>query len=757
MGRYININDNTSIRTEFTSGEDFTSITPQVNTYFVGVDPNTGQFQKLNPDGSIVSLEAGSVVPTTYNDLVNLIGSNGLVAGTYYSFNFTTIYDQPDFYVDGSVKPSGIIVTKTSTAKTLIVLATSNNTISNITYSPNYPNSKYKYDWTVNTTEVNGNPMEGRIIELIDSNNNRTDYDHEDVEFIRYLRYDKNTQLTGTITDFDCTTGAMVGSGTLFSSEVSAGDILYIESNPNFGFDFGVKVLSVTDDLNLVTEVDGSYSGLVFTSYNMPFYNSINSGIYDRYKEFYITQKQNTGYTEVLTFTNGNDNYVKDSLNANNPFYLSNNVFGNGFVGNEIGFYSVNNTISDSSSLNKIGSSFYNNVIGSSFVNNSIGNGFYSNTIASSFEENFIIGEFFQNITQGAFNNNIVNTFSNNIIGADFYNNNIGKNFNANTVGLTFYNNTIGDDCTGNSFGDNFGYGPNKNEGNNIGNLCQNNTFGTSTYGNVIGSVCMDNTFGANFINNIFGDNCRHNIIGDNCTSNVIGNYFGNGGSGTVNTIFDYFRYNKIGNFFGNDINFPGGTGNDGGNVINNYFQYNVTGDDFIFNAIDLNFEYNKIGDDFWFNIFDTSSKHNVIGNLFVGNVGEAGFPNPIGTNFTANKIGNFTPFNKIGSNFSRNITNNYFGNAGIGVENTIGDNCQDNNFGNYFGDDGTQIAGGNTIIDNFKLNTVETNTLYGVDFTLATHVYNDYNCTLFKRGDGTNRLSYIDSGDTLTIDNVNA
>jgi len=572
MGRYININDNTIIRTEFTSGEDFTTITPQANTYFVGVDPNNGQFQKLNPDGTIVSLEAGSVVPTTYNDLVNLIGSNGLVAGTYYSFNFTTIYDQPDFYVDGSTKPSGVVVTKTSTAKTLIVLALSSNSISSYVFSPDYPRNKYKYDINDNTTEVNGSPTMGRILESVDSFNNRTDYDHEDVEFIRYLRYDKNTQLTGTITDFDCTTGAMVGSGTLFSSEVNAGDILYIESNPNFGFDFGVKVLSVTDDLNLVTEVDGSYSGLVFTSYNMPFYSSINSGVYDRYKEFYITQKQNTGYTEVLTFTNGNDNYVKDSLDANNPFYLSNNVFGNGFVGNEMGFYSVNNTISDSSSLNKIGDNFYNNVIGSSFNNNYIGNGFYNNTIASNFEENSINNEFFQNITQGAFNNNNTsNKFSNNIIGADFYLNNIGKNFNANTVGQTFYNNTIGDDCTGNSFGDNFGYGPSKHEGNNIGNLCQDNTFGSN---------CYNNTIGVNFYSN---------NIGDNFIDNVVGNHF--------------------------------------------------------------------------------------------------------------------------------------------------------------------QI---NTIIYNFNLNIVETNTLSNVDFTSATHVYGDYNCTIFKRGDGTNRLSFVNSADTLTITNVN-
>jgi hypothetical protein len=46
--------------------------------------------------------------------------------------------------------------------------------------------TKIQYDWTYNTTFVNGSPAKGRISERIDENNNRTDYDHREIKFIRY-------------------------------------------------------------------------------------------------------------------------------------------------------------------------------------------------------------------------------------------------------------------------------------------------------------------------------------------------------------------------------------------------------------------------------------------------------------------------------------------------------------------------------------------------------------------------------------------
>ena len=737
MGNIIQIEN--GIKTIYVNGQNISSLSAETNTYYVGVDLTSGSYEKLNPNGTIVNLEAGSVTQTTYNDLVNLIGANSLVPGSYYSFDFTTTYDQPDFYIDSS--PKNTVLTKTGTTKTLVVLATSNSTISNNVYSPNYPNSKYKYDWTVNSTEFNGNPMEGRIIELIDSNNNRTDYDHEDVLFIRYQSYNKNTQLTGTISDFDCTTGFVVGVGTIFLSEVNIGDILLMDTKSTYGYDIGVKVLFITDDTNLIVEVDGTYSNSIFNSSAFNFFNSTASGIYDYYREIYINQNIAGDYIEVKTFNSTVSNYIGDSLNQNSPFYLANNVLESG-GSNIIGDYSINNNFRSNFSNNKIGDLCYNNIVGIDFTYNNINNEFYYNIINNGFSLNSVGNRFYENVLGKSVTLNLINNlFHDNIISDDFSNNKIGVN------------------CGNNTFGNSFGYGLDKYNGNIIGDNCDSNTFGSVSYNNIIGNNCKNNVFGNYFINNNFGNYCQSNIIGNYCQSNTVGNYFGNTGVGVVNTIFDYFRYNKIGNFFGNDTNFPsvgGGVGNDGGNIINDNFQFNVIGDNFIFNAIDLDFEYNKIGNDFWFNIFGQNTQKNIIGDLFVGNVNTTGYPNPIGDNFISNKIGNYCPFNEIGSSFIYNVIGDYFGNAGIGVENNIGDGFQNNVIQNYFGDDGTHVGGGNTVLNDFKLNNVTTDSLYNVDFTLATHVYADYNCILFKRGDGTDRLSYYDSLDTLTIDDVN-
>jgi hypothetical protein len=57
---------------------------------------------------------------------------------------------------------------------------------------------------------------------------------------------------------------------------------------------------------------------------------------------------------------------------------------------------------------------------------------------------------------------------------------------------------------------------------------------------------------------------------------------------------------------------------------------------------------------------------------------------------------------------------------------------------------------------NNFQRNQIDYSPT-STDFTLATHVYADYTCTIFKRSNGTLRLSYIDGTDTIQYTNVNA
>lgn len=714
MGRIIH--ENNGKTTIMVTGEDISNISPINDTYFVGVDLTTGILEKLNPNGDIISLESNNTTIlnelVTYSEFYDKINSNTLTAGTYYTItDFETIYDQPDYYIDGGNKTS--VITKTSSVDPIVVLATSTNTLSGDAYRLSTPNDKLKYDWTFSLTEVNALPAKGRVTELIDSNDNRTDYDHTNVLFKRYQDYSKDLQLTGTITDYDCETGLVVGNGTTFLTDVSVGDIILIDTLADFGYNVGVKVVSISDDTNLYVTIDPNYSGTLFSLSSYNFYYGLALGTYTSYKEIYVGQSNENDYSEYSTFQGVSiDNYIGNYAIFKTefilPFLLSNNVL-----------------LTDSTS-NVIGNLSYNNTINVTFNDNIIGSYFFSNTLDGvSFNFSY---------------NNIGDNFASNTINGEFKSNNIGDLFQINTTSPFFIGNTIANECMYNTFFDGFGNGPLKGEGNIIGNLCQYNTFGDNCYGNVIGIACQNNSIGSYF------------------QSNQIGNYFGNTGEGIVNTIYDYFRYNKIGNFFGNNTNFPsvgGGDNTDGGNLINYYFQFNEIGDNFIWNIIDSNFNYNKIGNDFWINIFGQSNTHNIIGDLFVGNVGITGFPDPIGDSFISNQIGNYTPYNLIDGGFVYNKIGNFFGNTGFGTENVIGSNFQNNIIGNYFGDDGTHMSGGNTTIGGFMLNNVETDTLYGVDFSLSTHVYGNYNCTILKASNATNVLSFV-SGTTLTIDNVN-
>ena len=144
---------------------------------------NTGGEGKILVDDIIV----GSIdtVAVTYSEFYSLITSNQLIGGnTYILMDFQTVYDQMDFDNSGNLKPT--LVTKTGAIEQIWVLALSSNQIADKAYSATYPKDEIQYDWTYNTTLVNGAPAKGRISERIDEWNNRTDYDHREIKFIRY-------------------------------------------------------------------------------------------------------------------------------------------------------------------------------------------------------------------------------------------------------------------------------------------------------------------------------------------------------------------------------------------------------------------------------------------------------------------------------------------------------------------------------------------------------------------------------------------
>ena len=92
MGRiYLEKNGKTTV---LFNNEDINSISAQTNTYFVGTDLNSGQYEKKNPDGSIINLEGGSYSTISRADFVALVNTSGLTEGFYYKI--TGVH--PDLY-----------------------------------------------------------------------------------------------------------------------------------------------------------------------------------------------------------------------------------------------------------------------------------------------------------------------------------------------------------------------------------------------------------------------------------------------------------------------------------------------------------------------------------------------------------------------------------------------------------------------------------------------------------------------------------
>jgi len=205
-------------------------------------------------------------------------------------------------------------------------------------------------------------------------------------------------------------------------------------------------------------------------------------------------------------------------------------------------------------------------------------------------------------------------------------------------------------------------------------------------------------------------------------------------------------------------------------NTISYGFQSNTIGNNFIANTIGEDFNSNTIGNNFNSNTIDGYFGSNTIGNNFNSNtIGEGFSSNTIGEDFNSNTIGNQFGSNTIGNQFGSNTIGEYFGSNTIGnrfSSNTIGEYFIANTIGEYFGSNaiGNQFIA-NTIDEDFIANTIgedfNSNTIGSgfdsTDYTSATHVYGAYDCTLFKRLDGTLKLRYFDNDDVQQVVAVTA
>lgn len=549
MGRIIQQNNGKT--TVYVTGENINTIPALGNTYYVGVDID-GVYKLLNPTGGTTDFSGGgiSVVDVTYSELVALINSSGLTIGSYYLItDFRTCYDQPDFDYDGNPIITGNY--KQGPVESILVFATSNETISVDAYQPLYPNDRIKYDWTFNITEVTGGQAYGRITERIDEFNNRTDYDHRNIEFKRYRLFTHREELRINGTVEILSDGTVNGIDTNFTN-LSVGDVIYTPStNPSF-----FEVVSITDDLIMIVSGDTINQTMTGISIYKTIEETNDINGYFSYKR---TNVKTYDYVEYTTFGSAIlDSYAKNTYigdYANNyqdlgTFILSNNVFLEGaYENNTFGNYCYNNTWGTDNSNNIWGDFCFANastndiddcVFGNNFNNNIINTNLYNNKIGDEFRYNYLLAE-----NDDSFSNNI-----------------IGDGFNSNKVYSYFQNNKIGNYCEYNYIGDygnltNFGFHTNT-----IGDLFKSNYIRQDFSNSVIAHYTTDNTISGNFYRNNIGSNFVNNKISYNFIDNNINNSF------NYNTIGFYFVNNNIDNGFNN-------------NKISNYFQSNKIGVNF--------------------------------------------------------------------------------------------------------------------------------------------------------------------------------
>ena len=331
-----------------------------------------------------------------------------------------------------------------------------------------------------------------------------------------------------------------------------------------------------------------------------------------------------------------------------------------------------------------------------------------------------------------------------------------------------FHRNKIGNDFWLNVFGVN-------NNNNTIGNLFVGN----------VGNGGFPNPIGNGFVRNTIKNFTAFNQIGSNFSNNETGNYFGNGGL-LSNYIAPDFNRNKIGDYFGDD-----GSATAGENFINVPFLGNEIGTSFFSNTIDnFNgvglFVANRIDGFFYSNIISGSTYDNEIDFQFNGNfISDEFYSNKISSNFANNSV--YVNFNNniiesdavdsvdflqyVGNISTYTLTSSlggtdssYIGLAGttngIGINGTfdvvvtggVVTSIVVNNVGQYYASGNTfvidgSLIGGTTITDDVTIT---------IDTVTEPSVYGNYNCTIFKRPDGNNRLSFYNNFDVLNVKDIN-
>jgi len=514
-------------------------------------------------------------------------------------------------------------------------------------------------------------------------------------------------------------------------------------------------------DFNII---DGSFYENFFTGESDFEYNIIKGTFYNNIILEQFSKNTLNGFYNNITYASFRDNQIGEGFYGN----VANLEFAENIIGEEVydnNFFGrfVQNLLT--------GHNFYNNDLYDTFEDNQIGSNFYENSIYFIFRKNKILTDFNTNTigasaeTENYFqSNNIMSNFKGNDIQGDFTNNNIKTNFKGNdildefaynNVGYSFLVNNLSGTTIHNNIGDYF-------EFNNCYGSFQYNTIGTNFYSNEVldgfgfgGGSYQGNKIGNNFFDNNIGEYFYNNTIPDNFTNNTVGYYFQwNIVDTNIDNIDFTANYGNITGFSYSSMGFTAGDstysavgGVTNGFGVNGLFNIVVSGgsviDVTLSNAGTQYFSGNTI------TILGTSigGFNNAIFS-FIDNVNTQ--TGTTGTYFSLEVTGG------TGSNATFDVTVDGGGlitdvaiyNQGFGY--TDGDQLVilGSLFGGTDGVDDITISITDIVTDNFTIS------IDGV--SQKPSVYELYTCNIFKNSALTNRLSYYDASDVLTIKNIN-
>ena len=371
-----------------------------------------------------------SLIDITHSSLVALKTGSSLVPGAYYRItNFQTIYDQPDYDINGDQVVTPVV--KTASISPIIVKAIGSAELAKSAYQPEFPNDFIEYQLEY-TTPITNTLTKGRITKRRDSNGNTTNYDHRTVLFKRYL--DSNSVYSQY---FDSGLGSseMLTFGGSTTDTII--DNLLLSPQLNYTFDLPNIVLLSDSEDNLF---EGAIENFTCTG---PIYGSKLT--------YRIKDTLFNGTIQLCNINNIGDSILNGNIsywNISSYFQTSTvnisststlNTF-KGFLGNTLDVTTFsyneiidfrNNTVSDSVPFtgNKL----------NQCINNDISSGFSYNTFSGLFSSNTIVG------SDGYFNRNSGVDFISNSTIYICANNNFGKNFQSNSLGDLFGYDQIGD------------------------------------------------------------------------------------------------------------------------------------------------------------------------------------------------------------------------------------------------------------------------------------------------------------------------